>query len=83
MVLAQRESRSGHALLLAGFARAAPPVDRRLPEIVALVIPATISLELACNAGVVAKAYLNQHWIPGSPRRPALVPSDGFGHWTA
>ena len=29
--------------------------------------------ELACDAGDVAKAYLNQHWIPGSPRRPALV----------
>src|ERR1700757_1195680 len=32
-------------------------------------------VELACNAGDVAKAYLNQHWIPGSPRRPALVQS--------
>jgi hypothetical protein len=36
-------------------------------------------VELACNAGDVAKAYLNQHWIPGSPRRPALVQSrDGL-----
>ncbi|HXO05799.1 MAG TPA: hypothetical protein VN884_09240, partial [Candidatus Sulfotelmatobacter sp.] len=26
-----------------------------------------------------AKAYLNQHWIPGSPRRPALAPSAGLG----
>jgi len=29
--------------------------------------------EMACDAGDVAKAYLNQHWIPGSPRRPVLV----------
>jgi hypothetical protein len=35
--------------------------------------PATITREMACDAGDVAKAYLNQHWIPGCPRRPALV----------
>src|SRR5215469_12971465 len=28
---------------------------------------------MACDAGDVAKAYLNQHWIPGCPRRPALA----------
>jgi hypothetical protein len=35
--------------------------------------PATMFREMACDAGDVAKAYLNQHWIPGCPRRPALV----------
>jgi hypothetical protein len=30
-------------------------------------------LEAACDAGAGVTAYLNQHWIPGSPRRPALA----------
>jgi len=32
-------------------------------------------VEAACEAGDGVTAYLNQHWIPGSPRRPALVQS--------
>lgn len=37
--------------------------------------PDTIGLEVACDLRDGVTAYLNQHWIPGSPRRPALVQS--------
>src|ERR1700734_1847743 len=48
------------------------PLDQPGPPCAArFLLPYTT--ELACNAGVVAKAYLNQHWIPRCPRRPALV----------
>ena len=69
--------------------RTAPLANRDLPQVSSLTSRVLRSslfgprrrfllqyrVELACNAGDVAKAYLNQHWIPGSPRRPALVQS--------
>ena len=35
--------------------------------------PVTIEAEVACDLRDGVTAYLNQHWIPGSPRRPALA----------
>ena len=39
----------------------------------AAMIPATMNAEAACDVGAGVMAYLNQHWIPGSPRRPAVA----------
>ena len=64
---------------MVGIAGAAALADRELPEIAALKIPDTIEFGVGLRRTCRAKAYLNQHWIPGSPRRPALVPSVGFG----
>src|SRR6202162_78012 len=78
MVFAQRKCMGGNAFLV-GIAGATPLADRELPEIAALNFPDTIGFGVGLRRTCRAKAYLNQHWIPGSPRRPALVPSVGFG----
>ncbi len=49
------------------------------PGIAEFQFPDTIEFGVGLRRTCRAKAYLNQHWIPGSPRRPALVPSVGFG----
>ena len=64
---------------MVGIARATSLADRQLPEIAALRIPDTIVFGVGLRRRCRAKAHLNQHWIPGSPRRPALVPFVGFG----
>jgi hypothetical protein len=51
----------------------------RQRKIVDFLFPDTIGFGVGLRRTCRAKAYLNQHWIPGSPRRPALVPSVGFG----
>jgi hypothetical protein len=52
---------------------------RHAPGIVGFSFPDTIEFGVGLRRTCRAKAYLNQHWIPGSPRRPALVPSVGLG----
>ena len=78
MVFAQRKSVGRNAFVV-GIAGAAALADRELPEIAALKIPDTIEFGVGLRRTCRAKAYLNQHWIPGSPCRLALVPSVGFG----
>jgi hypothetical protein len=68
----------GNAFLV-GIAGATSLADRELPEIAALNFPDTIEFGVGLRRTCRAKAYLNQHWIPGSLRRPALVLSVGFG----
>lgn len=74
MVFAQRKCMGGNAFLV-GIAGATSLADRELPEIAALNFPDTIGFGVGLRRTCRAKAYLNQHWIPGSPRRPALVQS--------
>ena len=47
----------------------------KAPGIAGFLFPDTIGFGVGLRRTCRAKAYLNQHWIPGSPRRPALVQS--------